>query len=191
MIFSAVRLSVLCAFPLVLLGCAMTQTMTCSGVYGLEDGGWYKIQMKAAHAKPLCLTGSPEKEKYRFVWLRSFHDPIVVNLVKNGDKIKLMAVRLGRTGNIAERSFNTVTQGEFGQFKGLIDDMDFWSPMSYRQLVQGTGDISLDGAQWILEGAIHDKAHAVDRWGGGDASFRKAALFLLEKSGIDPNGEIY
>src|SRR3954467_15059482 len=93
----------------------------CSEVYHLEDMGWYKQQMRAAEASPLCATDSPEIELYRFVWLSSFHNSIVVTAERHGVAITLRAVRLNGAGGYApgrviQRKTRSLTFEEFRKF---------------------------------------------------------------------------
>src|SRR5690349_17978501 len=98
--------------------CEVASAETCSGVFALEDMGWYKEHMEAAGATPLCATGSKVVERYRLIWLRSFHNPILVNLIRNGDQISLSAVRLSGTGGykpgrVVERKKASLSRTEF------------------------------------------------------------------------------
>jgi hypothetical protein len=181
---------------------ACATAKTCSGVYLLEDMGWYEKQMKAAGAKPLCSTGSAAAERYRLIWLRSFHNPIIVTLVRRGDSIELTSVRLDGAGGYApgrvvERKQVALSVAEFNEFRSYLGQMNFWNLKSEDQLRKEaqseTGEVivGMDGAQWILEGASETDAHAADRWSDVDGPFKDAALFLLNKSSIDINGPIY
>lgn len=182
--------------------CASATAKTCSGVYQLEDMGWYEDQMKAAGAKPLCSTGSGAVERYRLIWLRSFHNPIIVTLARRGESVELTSVRLDGAGGYApgkvvERKKVALSVAEFGEFRSYLRLMNFWNLKSGDQLrgeaESETGEVTvrMDGAQWILEGASETDAHAADRWSDVDGPFKNAALFLLRKSSIDINGPIY
>ncbi len=181
---------------ILLAGCDMNNA-SCSGVYTLTTGGRYEPHMKVARAYPLCPTKSSNREKYRFIWLRSHDNPIIVSLIKEGTMIEVSAIRLdgtggGNPGEMIETRMNLIPQDDFNHFRSLIDQMNFWSLKSLDQLVgEGSAKVGQDGARWVLEGAKEDVAHAADRWSDVDGPFREAALWLLEKSGINPNGEVY
>jgi hypothetical protein len=166
----------------------------CSDVYDLKEGGRYEEYMKAAKVFPLCTTSSPDEEKYRFVWLRSHNNPIVVTLIKDSGKAQVDAVRLdggsnGKPGEVMETRMSLISLQEFKRFKLYIDGMDFWNmkPMSDENSAEAGGDDS----RWVLEGVTNDKAHSIDRGSGIYGNFRDAALFLVDKSGIKINGEAY
>lgn len=199
MIRSIVVLSIL------LQGCASITDRTCSGVYSLEDMGWYERKMKAAGARPLCSTDSPRIERYRLIWLRTFHNPIIVTLTRTDREIELVGVRLDgaggyQLGRVAERKHVALPYTEFAEFGSYLEQMDFWRLKSRDELIKGVRDartnleeivVSTDGAQWILEGADANRAHSADRWSDADGPFQDAALFLLRKSGINLNGPVY
>jgi hypothetical protein len=184
---------------LLLLGIAgCTSGEHCSQVYSLEEGNRYEPYLKAAKAFPLCPTDSAEKEKYRFVLLRGAHNPIVVTLVKDRVSVSLTAIRLdglgeSGPGETVETRGLLLSNEEYERFKSLIEAMDFWNLKTRRQLV---GQRSLEAAggeksRWILEGANQHRAYAVDRGSDVHGLFREACMFLLEKSQIGTNGEIY
>jgi hypothetical protein len=49
-------------------------------------------------------------------------------------------------------------------------------------------DVEPDGSQWILEGLVGNRYHAVSRWSprpdGADSAYRELAAWLLSKSGL-------
>jgi hypothetical protein len=51
--------------------------------------------------------------------------------------------------------------------------------------------VHLDGASWILEGADNRNINVIKHWSDANGLFKKAALFLLEKSNVMINGDIY
>lgn len=170
----------------------------CSRVYSLEEGGRYEQYMKAAKAFPLCRTDSKENESYRFVLLRASHNPVIVNLVKNRVHAALTAIRLEGTGEsspgeVTEMRTVLLSMEEFERFKALIEAVDFWNLKTRRQLI-GEGALDAAGGEesrWILEGANQHRTHAADRGSKVQGLFRDAAMFLLEKSQIGTNGEVY
>jgi hypothetical protein len=189
-------------FAITLTSCASLSSSECSGVYKLDGMGWYKEQMQAAHVRPLCATQNVLNESFRLIWLRSFHNPIVVTLTKRPSGIRLEAVRLDgaggyEPGRIVERKIVDLTVSEYQEFVTLTQEMKFWSLKSYDQILDeamsNNGEIIIgtDGARWVLEGANSDAAHAADRWSPDKGPFLEASLFLLNKSGISLNGPVY
>lgn len=170
----------------------------CSRVYSLEEGARYEQYLKTAKAFPLCRTDSKENERYRFILLRASHNPVVVTLTKNRVHAEVTAVRLDGTGQtgpgeVTEMRTVLLSPEEFERFKSLIEDLDFWNLKTRRQLIS---ERSLDAAggedsRWILEGANQYRVHAADRGSNVQGPFRDTAMFLLEKSQIGINGEVY
>ncbi|WP_440903724.1 hypothetical protein ACMZOO_12795 [Catenovulum sp. SX2] len=184
-----------------LSGCVSLHQSNCSGVYQLA-ANWYQKQMDAANIYPLCKTDSSEIEQYRFTWLRTFHNPIFITLSKQGDNISLSGIRLDgkggyEPGNAVETKSINLSPIEFAEFKSLLNQLDFWNLLNEKELqdkmAKDNGEIliSFDGARWILEGADLNRSHSVDRQSYLNNSYKKVALFLLHKSQLDLNGDIY
>lgn len=195
----------LIAATLLVSSCASLPHRNCSGAYSLVESNWYKKYMQAAGVKPLCPTRDPGLKIFRLTWLRSFHNPIVVTISRRENEVSLEAMRLGGMGGygpgkIVERRKVDLGVEDFDAFVSIIDSIGFWGLKSDREVFeemqlwaisQGSIITRADGAMWIIEGATHAAAYAVDRWGPDDGPFFDAGLFLLEKSGIDLNGPIY
>jgi hypothetical protein len=137
---------------------------------------WYASQLEALE-EPVLNDYSPTKE-FRFTWLRTFHNPIVIGLVNVNDTIvvywKVCNGAGGyEPGDIIENKRKTLTSKEWQGFVAGINSINFWNIPSTDNGILGT-----DGAQWILEGKENGKYHVVDRWSGG--SIKKACLQLLQ-----------
>lgn len=183
--------------------CSAMSHKSCSGVYALDDGmGWYKDQLQAAREKPLCVTPSANTEQFRFTWLRTFHNPIVINLSRFGGKYVVKAVRLDgyggyEPGKIVENHSKSLTEQEYRKFSSLFENLEFSKLKTLKQLneeaIENNGDlvIGFDGAQWIFEYSNNQYAHSIDRWSLDGGPLREIAIYLLEKSGININGPIY
>lgn len=137
---------------------------------------------------------------YRFTWLRSFHKPISIRLVK-GDTITLTAKVLDGKGGYDPGKLATnvtvqISLEQFTRFESLLADADYrflsprvtdagdwiWSPedKSWRR-VYGSG---IDGAEWILESCSEDSYFFVQRWSPSKSRFGKACLYLVELSEV-------
>jgi hypothetical protein len=102
-------------------------------------------------------------EKYRFLWLRTFHKPIAIRVWKDHTGISLRIVRLSgkggyKTGHIERDESFALTPAQWSGFLKLLDEAAFWDMPSVNR------DVAFaDGSQWILEGKVGDKYHVVDR----------------------------
>ena len=103
-----------------------------------------------------------EKEIYRFLWLRTFHNPIVIRIEKNNNEITLYWKRSDgeggyEPGKIVESKSLKLTKKHWRKFKKLLNNSNFWENPS----IKIDQDIipANDGAQWVLEGIKNNKYH--------------------------------
>ena len=105
-------------------------------------------------------------ERYRFLWLRTFHPAVVIRVDVSGARTAVLAVKVadGEAGfNSPDRKViqdvsRSLTPEETQAFLRKIERSGFWSmPASTRHLAE-------DGADWIMEGEKNGKFHAVKRW---------------------------
>jgi hypothetical protein len=149
-------------------------------VSGVESAlfhiNWYASHLYALE-EPVLSDSLPAKV-FRFTWLRSFHNPVVIGLENMNDSISLYwkvcdgAGGYG-PGKIIENQSIALTIKEWKDFVDGINSIDFWNLPTTKSGILGT-----DGAQWILEGKEPGKYHVVDRWSGGE--IEKVCLKLLE-----------
>jgi hypothetical protein len=136
-----------------------------------------------------------KREVYRFLWLRTFHQPIAVRLTINpdgsGDLVaKLMGGKGGYdTGLLASNEQSHLPPVEARSFIEKLMKADFWtlSPTRFQD------SYGRDGAMWIVEGTKNGTYHVVARWSPRDGPYRDACLYLalaLARLKI-PDREIY
>lgn len=149
-------------------------------VLGVESAlfhiNWYSSHLNALY-EPVLSDSLPAKV-FRFTWLRSFHNPIVIGLVHINDSITVYwKVCKGaggyEPGKIIKDKSKMLSIKEWEDFVASINSVDFWNLPTME-----TGFWGTDGAQWILEGKEYGKYHVVDRWSGGE--IEKVCLKLLE-----------
>lgn len=107
-------------------------------------------------------------EVYRFLWLRSFDNPIAVRLVvtSNGSRLisKVSSGKAGfETGHLIRNQESRLTKQATEWFLDDVKQVTFWKAPSRDQSHQG-----LDGAQWIVEGVKLGRYHIIDRWSPED-----------------------
>ncbi len=159
-----------------------------------ENNGLSKILI-AMDEPPIFKDQRQSLETYRFLWLRTFHEPIAVRLQKLNEEITLAVKVLDGKGGyypgrlkISEQKAMDVSAWQ--EFKNRLVRAGFWK-MGW----QDNRKIILDGASWILEGRDGDRYHFVERGSprNGDA-FRVTCLYLIEVAGLrqrDPKLAIY
>lgn len=149
-------------------------------VSGVESAlfhiNWYTTHLNALE-EPILSDTLPAKV-FRFTWLRTFHNPIVIGFVNNNDSITLYWKVCDGSGGydpgkIIESKIKALTIKEWNDFIANIISIDFWNIPTTQSGILGT-----DGAQWILEGKELGKYHVVDRWSGG--TIESVCLKLLE-----------
>lgn len=127
-----------------------------------------------------------EKQKFRFLYLRSLHHSILFNLEKAGDDYlftyKELEYKQGVIGSQHIKSYSKkISKKKWEEFLQLIEKANFWETQTYEE-IYGT-----DGTDWIIEGCMNGKYNVVRRWCPGNSNFAKCGLFLLELSGIKPD----
>jgi hypothetical protein len=153
---------------------------------------WYSKHLRAMGESQLT---EDSAESYRFLFLRTFHDPVAVRISCAERNCDLTAVRLDGSGgyepgSVAERKSTKLSEQETSRIRALIGTARFWEkpPADTR--------IGLDGAQWILEGRRQKTYHLWDVWSpekiGPHAAFRDLCLEILRVSKIKiEQSEIY
>ena len=151
--------------------------------------------------------GNAKAEVYRFLWLCTFHRPVVVRVQKEPDeKIRVFAKMLDgkggyAPGKLAGERTRGLAKEEWLDLTRRIDDCAFWSMPTEEQhwyyLENGTIENWRigDGAEWMVEGTRGDDYHVVARTSPDDSNRRKAGkyrelcLHILKLSGLDLDKE--
>ena len=103
-------------------------------------------------------------EAYRFLWIRSFHDPIAIRVETTRNDAILRFVRLRRERNggamrIVETRAAKLAKQQRDSLTDSLTKARFWQLATKEAYEVGT-----DGSRWILEGTENSRYHAVDRW---------------------------
>lgn len=145
-----------------------------------REHNWYSKHLKAMQ-EPV-IRNSTHKQVFRFTWLRTFDNPIVIRLENDNNKITLFwKVNDGKGGyDPGEIIVNDKKELTVEEWKVIYDDI---YAINFYSLTPNQRTMGLDGAQWILEANVFGKYHAVDRWNGVVIS--KVCLNLLRLTGLD------
>jgi hypothetical protein len=137
--------------------------------YGIESAiftiSWYSKHLSAMEES--VLSDSLPAQIYRFTYLRTFDNPIVIGFENSNDTITIYwKVSDGaggyEPGKIIENKTIKLTIAEWEKFENKIKSTNFWElPTTEKELLGN------DGSRWILEGKKLGKYHVVDRWCGG------------------------
>ncbi len=143
----------------------------------------------------LCLAapeGTSDIERYRLLWLRTFHRPMAVRAEREGART-LLAVKVldGRggcdPGKLALRDERPLSRSQWRELDEKVSAARFWSlPLRGKH-------VGLDGAEWVLEGVRGTDYRVVQRWSpnasGKDAKFRALCLHLIRLAALDSVAE--
>ena len=104
--------------------------------------------------------------RIRFLWLRTFDNPVVVRMEKNGNGITLRRKTAGgasgyEPGKIVANGSKTLSRQAWLEYMARLQKAGYW--------LMGTIDkdlMSFDGSQWIPGVNLNGQCHLVDRWCG-------------------------
>jgi hypothetical protein len=142
---------------------------------------WYSTHLKALNEPSLLrLASKPSCESYRFVWLRTFHHPVIVRLDITADGIGLLTTKVSngaggyKPGQLIENLSRSLTREQTNMFLASIGKNKFWELPNY----ENSGEEGADGSQWIIEGVKGGKYHIVDRWTPNAGPVRELGLTM-------------
>ena len=110
---------------------------------------------------------SADDESYRFLWLRSFHDPVAIRVYRRGSQYGLVAVVLayreggGDLGGVKKRVDKALSAAEWRQAVAVLEEVDFW-----RMKTNPRDTFGIDGALWTVEGRHAGRYYIAQRKGG-------------------------
>ena len=155
---------------------------------------WYSEQLKALDEPSLLAEAkNTSTQSYRFLWLRSFHNPIAVRLDVMADGTGRITVKVAngaggyKPGKLIKNTSRSMAQEKTDKFLEQIKEAGFWKIPSYEKT------FGFDGAQWIIEGVKDGKYHVVDRWTPSKGPIRELGMtlaFTLAQLKI-PQDELY
>jgi hypothetical protein len=91
-----------------------------------------------------------------------------------------------RPGTFVTTKARPLSDEEWTSFKTLLNQISFWNlPTDERSKPNADGsiDLHLDGAEWLIEGFRDGAYHVTDRW-SPKGQYRETCLYLLKLSGL-------
>lgn len=151
---------------------------------------WYSKHLNAMAEPSLSCGRADADEVYRFVWLRTFHQPVSVRISRRNNEAALAAVEMSGAGGyepgaVVQRIGKRLSADDWAAFEAALSRSDYWllpTRPSPRQ-------IGFDGAQWIVEAQRGETYHVVDRWTPDDGAYRDLGLIFLRLAGLRAEGE--
>jgi hypothetical protein len=153
---------------------------------------WYSRHLQSMGELPLTAL-LDEEESYRFLWLRSFHRPVVVHVWRSGGGYFIVAKRLNGHGGYGPGTMDlywarSLSENDWDAFQLQLEHSTYW------QMQTEDRSFMTDGAQWIMESYREGHYHVVGRQSPQTGAYREACLFLLRQSGLlaeTPADEVY
>ena len=139
---------------------------------------WYS-RFLYAMKEPLLFNHQLDKEVYRFTWLRTFENPIMIRIEKDKNVVflrwKMTDGKGGyEPGQIIIDEGRIITIPEWGKFIKLVNSAKFWKS-------QRSGAFGTDGSEWILEGVEPTRYYVTSVWlPHKQSDFYKIGALLLE-----------
>jgi hypothetical protein len=139
---------------------------------------WYSKHLRAL--KESAIFNRDNDTIYRFTWLRTFHQPVVIRVQKQNDEFELtwkMSDGAGgySPGKIIVDKTKKLSKSEWAKIQELISESKFWEMATIEQ----SDVIGYDGSRWIIEGFRDEKYTVVDRWTPQDTDYQKLGLYLI------------
>ena len=145
---------------------------------------WFLWAMK----EPLLYPDKKDdKEVFRFTWLRTFHNPIVIRIERSANTYKLIWKINHGHGGYSPGKQTTVNEkmidrSIWDEFLVLIKQSGFWD-LPVLEIYSAS-----DGAQWILEGKTPKRYHITDRKTpiDHDTNYSQLGEYLIRLAGVFP-----
>jgi hypothetical protein len=143
---------------------------------------WYSKYLFAMR-EPLLFNRKVDNETFRFTWLRSFDEPIIIGINKSEKKYILYWKKLKFNENyepielILDES-KSITKNDWNNFKTLVEKADFWN------MEIGRYSMDNDGSEWILEGVNSKKYKVVSVFYPEKGNFYNACDYLISLTNL-------
>jgi len=143
---------------------------------------WYASQLRALGEPSLRAAMAGACTAYRFLWLRTWGDPVAVRIERWPGAAPTLAAKGGYDpGALALEETRPLAEAAWARFEALLAAAEL-------DTIPAHGVEGLDGSQWIMEAVRQGAYRLVSRWTparhGRDAAFRRACWFLVELSGL-------
>lgn len=139
---------------------------------------WYSRFLYAMQ-EPLLYNRQLNKLTYRFTWLRTFHNPVMIRIEKDTMGISLYwKVTDGQggyePGKIITNNKKELTSLEWNKFISIVNSTNFWE-------MKREASFGEDGSEWILEGVEPTKYYVTSAWTPSkESDFYRLGDFLLK-----------
>ncbi len=151
-----------------------------------DDPQWFSaFQELPLYALPDCVD-----EAYSLEWIPSFHEPVLVQVWRAGDRAFMVAKQLdskgwSKLGKVKQANSRPLTNFEWRDFTDLLNRKSYW------ELASTTDEPShQDGAVWLINGLQSRKFHWVRRR-LPDEDYAEVCKHLIRLSGLETAHALY
>lgn len=149
---------------------------------------WFSEPLAVIHEPALWCGQQTADETYRFIWIRSFHSPVVVRVSRSGSSYHLHAEMRSTMASVSAPARSVDRKIKAGDWHKLGYALA-WA--SFRQQPTTVIDTGEDGAEWIFEGSSPNY-HIVARWSPQRGSrVWGLGLTFLKLAGFDDERPLY
>lgn len=154
------------------------------------DREWFSAHLTAMGESPIMCNDAVTE--YRFLWLRTFHHPVVIRATIADHRATLHAVELDgkggyEPGQMLRQVNRSLSTREVHTLEQVVGDSNLrQTPSVERSAMLGT-----DGARWVLE--IRDRTgyRVLNRQSPGSGAIRDFGMHLLSLTGWSSIGPVY
>ena len=146
---------------------------------------WYETQLKTLQEPSFSeFENSNAVEAYRFIWLRTSHNPVAVRVETQQDDTGMLFLKVGSgrggydPGVLKIEQTKVLTQEQMMGLRQIVESNKFRDYDPSRHM-------GLDGAEWIVAAKKGKECHYAIEWSPEEGSVRNIGLFLLELSAYE------
>lgn len=140
---------------------------------------WFS-EVLAENQEPILSNYYLGKDIYRLTWLRSFHQDIVIKIIKDKNDYTIETKWLKWADQKAHISTKRITADIVTELENILKEHKFYSTESYDWVFPGN-----DGSQWILEVHTAHRYHFLNKWSpnlGHSKGLREIGEFIIKNS---------
>lgn len=151
---------------------------------------WFNIHLGAMGESPI--TCNDAATEYRFLWLRTFHHPVVIRVAIADHQATLHAVELDgkggyEPGKVLRQLNRSLSTAEVQALEHVVTASNLRETPS----VERSAGVQADGARWVLEMRDRTDYRVLNRQSPSSGAIREFGMHLLSLTGWSSVGPVY
>ena len=139
-----------------------------NGQWADSEASLYSFILRKLEEPPLFTKAQkPSVEAYRFLWLRTFHNPVAVLMEVQADNSSILTIKVadGHAGfprtvtKLIQNTTRALSRQQTDEFRRKVQTQGFWNVVTR----DNGGPAATDCDGWILEGVEKGNYHVVAR----------------------------